>query len=190
MTFPRLPESIQTLNISNWHECHFCDTPSLLNVDDANLKSLNDFSVACSSEFRLTDLINILEPNKGKLRTLNIRGTTELEYGDLVKLITHGFLAEIIELNMAGLPVDDKLAELMANELCSLRSLHIAGTRITGVGLKSLVLKAGCKLERLNIDNCKSVSIDAVEWARARGIAVDFTFSESGFGKSKRVRLT
>lgn len=188
MLFPSLPDSIQTLNISNWHDCDF--TLSQQNIDNANLKSLIAFSVACSSDFLFSDLITILQPNKGKLRTLNIRGSTELEYSDLVELITTGFLTEIVELDMAGLPVDDKIAELMAHELCSLRSLHIADTRITGVALKSLVLKNGCKLERLNIKNCKLVSVDAVEWARARGVTVDFTFSESELGKAKRVTLT
>ena len=188
--FPRLPESIQTLNISNWYYCAFSTPLSQNDMDNANLKSLSDFSVACSSDFLFSDLIKILQPNKGKLRTLNISGSTELEYSDLVKLITTGYLAEIVELNMACLPVDDRVAELMANELSSLRLLHIADTRITGVGLKSLVLKVGCKLERLNIKNCKSVNIDAVEWARDQGVTVDFTFSERELGKPRRVRLT
>lgn len=78
------------------------------------------------------DLCKILQPNKGRLTSLNIRDITSLEYKDLVELITFGYLDNVTELRMTALPVDDGVAELLASQSNALRTLDVGHTRITG----------------------------------------------------------
>ena len=90
------------------------------------------------------------------------------------------------ELNVTALHFDDKTAELLARQASCLRNLDASWTKITGIGIKSLVL--ACRLQQLSIKGCCSVGLDAVEWARGQGIKVDFTHPESSRGKATKVR--
>ena len=129
----------------------------------------------------------LLDPNKGNMTSLDVSGCTDLARIDIFDIILSGYLANIVELKMIALPVDDDIADLLAHQLPNLRYLDLGITKITGVGVKALALKTGSKLERLSINHCRSISIDAVEWARAQGINVSFTFSDSGLKKCKRI---
>ena len=187
VSFPKLPSSIRTLVASDWHACAFDSLASQAHIGEANLERLTSLSIG--GGFLLSDLLKILEPNKGRTTTLNLFNSTDLQYNDLIELIESGYLADIVDLAMKALPVDDHVAELLARQSCALQSLDVAHTKITGVGMKSLLLKEGNKLKHLNLKGCHSVSIDAVEWARSQGVSVIFTFPENELGKSKRARL-
>lgn len=130
----------------------------------------------------------ILDPNKGNLTSLNISNSTALDSEEVITLVESGYLENIVELTMMALRIDDGVAIILANRLHKLRSLNLGLTGITGVGVKSLVLKNGCKLERLGLNHCHRVGIDAVEWARTHGVDVSFTFPEYAIGKSRRVQ--
>ena len=187
--FPALPPAIQTLNISTWYSCMFASDISQAYMHEAKLKALTNLSMGWSSDVLLTDLFRLLEPNKGNLTSLNIGHCTRLTCEDIIELILGDYLVNVVELNMSGLKINDPVVQLLANQLLNLRSLDLGSTKITGVGVKSLVLKNGCKLERLGLNHCYAVSMDAVELAWARGIDVPFTFAEHAPGKSKRLRL-
>ncbi|KAL8797027.1 MAG: hypothetical protein Q9195_000798 [Heterodermia aff. obscurata] len=187
VSFPKLPSSIRTLVVSDWHSCAFNSPASQAHMGEANLQRLTSLSIGCS--FLLADLLKLLEPNKGRITTLNIFNSTDLQYNDLIQLIDSGYLTDIVDLTLRALPVDDHIAELLASQSCALQSLNLAHTKITGVGVKSLLLKEGCQLKQLNLKGCHSVSIDAVEWARGQGVSVIFTFPENELRKSKRVRI-
>ena len=90
------------------------------------------------------------------------------------------------ELGLRNTHVDDTLAKLLALHLPKLTALDVAFTKISGVGVKALCLKDGDGLERLNLQHCTGVSVDAVEWARARGVDVQYSFPESGKGRKVR----
>ena len=186
-TFPKLPSSIETLVVSDWPRCAFHSLVSQAHIGEANLGRLTSLSIGCN--FQLADLLKLLKPNKGRITTLNLNDSTNLQHEDLSKLIDSGYLTDIVDLTMKALPFDDHIAELLASQSCALQSLNVAHTKITGVGVKSLLLKEGCKLEQLNLKGCHFVSIDAVEWARGQGVSVTFTFPENELGKSKRARL-
>ena len=49
----------------------------------------------------------------------------------------------------------------------------MSATPITGVAVKTFVEMG---VRRLNLDECESVSTDAVEWARGKGVDVSFRF--------------
>ena len=185
--FPKLPSSLRTLIISDWHSCAFDNPVSQRHIGEANLERLTNLSVGCG--FLSGDLLKILKPNKGKTTTLNLFHCTNLQYNDLIELVDSDYLTDVVDLTLRALPVDDHIAELLASQSCALQSLDVGHTKITGVGVKSLLLKEGCKLKQLNLKGCHSVGIDAVEWARAQGVSITFTFPENELGKSKRVRV-
>ena len=186
-TFPKLPSSIQTLVVSCWPRCVFHKPASQTHIREANLRRLTSLSI--DGNFLLADLLELLKPNKGRTTTLNLSDSTNLQSEDLCKLIDSGYLTDIVDLTLKQLPFDDHTAERLASQSCALQSLNVAHTKITGVGVKSLLLKEGCKLEQLNLKSCHFVSIDAVEWARGQGVSVKFTFPENELGKSKRARV-
>lgn len=187
--FPALPPSIQTLDISTWHACNFDSDVSQVHMTEAKMKALTSLSVSSPSTLCLTDICRLLEPNKGNLTNLDISRCIHLACEEIKNLINHGYLVSVIELKMRALPVDDQITKLLADRLHSLRSLDLGSTKVTGVGVKALGLKKGCKLERLGLNHCQAVNIDAVDWARARGIDVSFKFPEQEPGRSKRLRL-
>ena len=186
--FPLLPSSIQTLNMPGWYDCAFASDISQAHINESKLKMLTSFSVGSPSDLSITDLCTILDPNKGNLTSLDIDYFSGLGSTEILSLVDGGYLENIVDLRMMCLRVDDKVATILADRLHKLRSLDLGLTRITGVGVKSLVLKKGCKLERLGLNHCTHVGLDAVEWARAQGVAVSFTFPECAIGKSRRVQ--
>ena len=186
--FPLLPPSIQTLNIPGWYDCAFTSDISQAHISEAKLKMLTSFSVGSPSDLTMTDLCTLLDPNKGNLTSLDISYFTGLGSDEIISLVECGYLENIIELKVMCLRIDDRVATILANRLHRLRFLDLGLTRVTGVGVKALVLKNGCKLERLGLNHCQSVGIDAVEWARAQGVDVSFTFPECAIGKSRRVQ--
>lgn len=60
--------------------------------------------------------------------------------------------------------------------LPNLRTLDLSETDITGVGVKH-ALKA-THLERLVVNNCRKIGIDAIDWARSQGVRVDYRMSD------------
>lgn len=125
-----------------------------------------------------TRLHALLSFGKGKLELLNLKNCN-FQAQDIRSLILDGFLKNVNQLSLAGLPVDDECAELLANNLHHLKFLDLASTRVTGVGVKALVLRPSDKLERLNLMLCSLVSIDAVAFARSHGIQTSYGFPET-----------
>ena len=107
---------------------------------------------------------------------------------DLVRLTLSGFFLGIEELAMKATDVDDEVAETLALHLPSLTTLDLSHTRVTGVGVKALAEKPGSKLKLLNLNHCRDVGRDAVEYARWRGIDVSYRFPDSKGGRAKRLR--
>ena len=78
------------------------------------------------------------------------------------------------------------MAKKLALNLPKLKILDVSLTEITGVGVKALCLKKGARLEKLNLDHCEKVSVDAVEWARKRGVEVQYNLWYEGGGSKVR----
>ena len=181
--FPLLPPSIQTLNIPGWYDCAFASDISQAHISEAKLKMLTSLSVSSPSDLSVTDLCTLLDPNKGNLTRLDIGYFSGLGSAEVITLVECGYLENVVELRMISLRIDDSVAAMLAKRSHKLRSLDLRLTRVTGVGVKALVLKNGCKLERLGLNHCQSVGIDAVEWARKQGVDVSFTFPECAIEK-------
>ena len=172
---PQLPSIVRTFLMA---DCISFPRISGAPFADFDLPQMTHLSLAGWSELSLSVLQACLLPSKGKLQRLDIGGCIALSIANLKELITHGYLEGVEDLVLKSCTADDEIAMLIARNLPRLKNLDLAHTKVTGVGVKALVIGLEGKLERLDLDGCNSTSIDAVELARAMGIKVAFGFPD------------
>jgi F-box/TPR repeat protein Pof3 len=56
----------------------------------------------------------------------------------------------------------------------NLKRLDLSVTDVDGCAVKEIVTKLGSQLEYLCVNDCFMLGRDAVDWARAQGVKVDF----------------
>lgn len=176
--FPRLPPSLHTLDLSSCIAAPQLDDLSHDNVVRSSLPEMKSLSLSNYHSMEPTRLMALLSRGKGKLELLNLKNCN-LQAQNINSLIQDGFLTDVIQLGLAGLPVNDTCVELLATNLHLLKYLDLSFTRVTGVGVKALVLKSGVRLERLNLMMCSQVNVDAVTFARSHGIQITYSFPEN-----------
>ncbi|KAF4633666.1 hypothetical protein G7Y89_g4458 [Cudoniella acicularis] len=76
-------------------------------------------------------------------------------------------------LSLAHLLIWEKRVLEIVKLYPNLTRLDVSGTKITGVAVKEFV-KRGIKWLKLN--ECQTISADAIEWARNQGVEVEFQF--------------
>ena len=172
---PQLPSTVRTFLMA---DCISFPRISGVPFADFDLPQMTRLSLAGWSELSLSVLQACLLPNKGKVKHLDIGGCIALSIPNLKELITHGYLEGAEDLVLKSCTLDDEIAMLIARNLPSLKNLDLARTKVTGVGVKALVIGLKGKLERLGLDGCNSTNIDAVELARAMGVKVAFGFPD------------
>ncbi|MCJ1476412.1 hypothetical protein MMC13_005078 [Lambiella insularis] len=178
LTFPCLPHSLRSLTmVKAWG----IGSRSALN--DAYM-ARNDFSAlthltVSAARFLLPEAVTaLIGSGKNKLQKLDLRDH-DSRLG-IAALISEGHLSEVEELRLSDVDLSDQLAELIARSCPRLKSFDASyNLKLTGVGVKALVLKEGEALKRLELDHCAGVGIDAVEFARAKGVVVGFTFPDN-----------
>ena len=180
---PRLPSSLQFLEFKGRADENNEGPANMINSYLPDLRSL----LMDDTKFNSSHLSALLRPGKGNLEVLRIVNCCELTEANINSHIQEGFLDQVTKLDLAYSLVNDTTAELLASNCHHLKDLNLSSTKVTGVGVKALVLKPRGKLECLILAQCASVSIDAVEFARSRGIHVAFYFSVAK-EKAKKVR--
>lgn len=186
---PQLPSTICTLSMAGLSGFSLVAGIQLQEVNFAefDLPQLTRLSLAEWSRLSLGDLQSCLIPSKGKVTHLNIGGCIGLSTANLEELITHHYFEAVEDLVLKSCNVDDKIAMLIARNVPHLKKLDLANTKITGVGVKALVVGLEGKLEHLCLDGCHSTGIDAVELARKKGVKVAFGFPDPLSG-GRRIR--
>lgn len=159
------------------------------NLIGASLSNLTSLSLSSLSKISPAHLWALLEPSKGRLLRLNISGCLLIENTDITRLIQNGYLDVIGELGLRQTSVDDSIAESIAKNLHHVKILNLGSTKVTGVGVKALVINPNSSLEILRVQNCTGVSVDAVEFALSKGICVTYGINDS-VKYSKKVRLS
>lgn len=103
-----------------------------------------------------------------QLSKIRIQNVTTLNAIGLHTIVTSCPLLQ--QVFLAGLPdVNDALLTEMATTLKELKVLDISNcNRVTGIGLQALVLAHQSHLEKLVLNNCSKIGIDAVNWARTK----------------------
>lgn len=183
--FPPLPQAIHTLNIRGRHYCGLDDILNHAKLDKLSRLVMGTFRPR--NDLSVQALYALLEPNKGNLTSLDMTSCTELSSEEMRRLASSGYFSKLEELHIPRTQVDDDLAKVLAANLSYLRVLNLSYTRVTGVGVKALVEKPGTKLQRLYLQHCVSVGMDAVEYARSCGVWVKFAFPDPP-GTKKRIQ--
>lgn len=183
--FPRVPSSLQSLDLTGNYSLNFASPLSQSSIKDTNLQDLCSLSLSTTQPICYEDLQTLLEPGRGRLK--KFESMYHALETILSSLIQEGYLTEVTELYLRSSSLDDTTAELLAEKLPRLRDLNIASSKVTGVGVKALVLKPGDRLEKLNLTHCTQVSSDAVHYARAKGVNVIYSFPDAKV-KGKKVR--
>ncbi len=182
---PRLPPTVSRITMA---ECiNFPQLQGRISFTDYELPQLVRLSLAGFYQLSLADLQACLTASKGKVTHLDIGGCIDLSSVNLKELITQGYLEGIEDLVLKACNVDDEIAILIARNLPRLKNLDLARTKITGVGVKALVVGLEAKLEHLCLDECHSTNIDAVTLARGMGVKVAFGFSDT-LSKGRRIK--
>ncbi len=100
--------------------------------------------------------------------------------------LRHQRLGHLEQLSLAGdQDCNDDTVSSISQALPSLRKLDLSETKITGVGVKHAL--NAVHLEHLVVNNCHKIGIDAIDWARSKGVRVDHRMSDDTSG-SKKVR--
>ncbi|KAJ5782112.1 Tetratricopeptide-like helical [Penicillium paradoxum] len=120
---------------------------------------------------------------KAPLRTLCVNDCLNLIGPDLVDLLSdpdgaNPELENITEIGASGMPaMDDICVEALCIRLPNLKALDLSQTRITGCTVRMLADSheedsSVPKLETLTIKRCDSISRDAIDYGRTKGLRI------------------
>jgi len=152
-----------------------------------DFSALTSLTVSPARHLRPEVLHALIENGTDKLRKCHLSCFDSRE--QLPSLVTSGCLSEVVDLRLSNAELTDSIAESIAKCCPRLRTFEAShNPKLTGVGVKALMLKEGDKLIKLNIDYCGGVGIDAVEFARSMGAEVKFSLADS-LRSVKRINL-
>ena len=124
------------------------------------------------------DIVALLNGNESKLRKFHISNSGGFLF-EKASYFVDGSMSELTDLRLTFEGVTDKLAVIIAKHCPKLQTFDASyNTKLTGVGVKALVLKEGPLLRSLDLTHCSGVSADAVTWARDKGVEVRFIFPD------------
>jgi F-box/TPR repeat protein Pof3 len=173
---PQLPRTLRRLIIrENRHLKGF-------NINEGEILSLPLLEIFdCAG----TDLASfwvhtILLPSikHGNLRVLSIGD--RLIHGEEAGLVEVATWAKefppsqtLEELSLAGSLLEEARLIKAVKQYPNIQVLDVSCTKVTGVAIKTFV-KSGIKY--LKVNECQSIGLDAVDWARSQGVQVEFNF--------------
>ena len=188
LRLPKLPPTLRHLNLIAT-SINFSELEGSQSLEDHTLPELETLELSNNHLLTCPALQILLKPSKGKLTELDLSSCGQIDKAAIHGLITNGYLDGIVDLRLSNSDVDDFTAEAIAGSCPKLKKLNLSGTKITGVGVKSLVQKPHGMIEELCLNDCTGVSLDAVAYAEAKGINVSFRFPDS-VKYGKRIRLS
>jgi hypothetical protein len=192
MGYPILPVSIQQITISRCENHNF---PPGSDPVKPTFSSLRVLRLKSNSSSYLDWGAALLRSSDGSIECLDL-DIVDMDVfivdRDIIDAGRAGRLRNLKELYLPQVMTidDDFIGDLVTVAAQQLEVVEFSSTAITGAGIKRLVL-AEKNLRKLILKNCQYVGIDAVEWARARGIHVNFSFPENKKRKyANRIRIT
>ena len=126
---------------------------------------------------------------EAKLHHLSLTYCKEASFKPFVlESCQRSYFSELTDLTLDDCDIDDEILEHLAASCPRLTTLDIkSNPKVTGVGVKALVLKPGDKLRTLDLTYCSKVSGDAVEWARSKEVDVKYKYPQVASGKKVRL---
>ncbi|PNS21531.1 hypothetical protein CAC42_890 [Sphaceloma murrayae] len=181
LTLLNLPETIKELSIN----CYLGAPPRPLGAQRLRLPNLE--RLTCRTMQDVEVLLRDSEGDAGSRLEYLAIPAAELAVDWSESALTSERLDNILELKLYGARRTDGelIPTLLKHNINSLQSLDLSHSDITGVGIRMLV--EGCKkLKRLRLACCNDLGVDAVEWARAKGLDVDCFWEKGGLTSSGR----
>ncbi|KZF24302.1 RNI-like protein [Xylona heveae TC161] len=193
--FPRLPASLTSLSMSGCYSMDFFSHPmTQINLSSLRLENLTELRIHDGQYLPADVARTLLAHCRGddKLRILGITRCLFINDTVIQQFLDEGVLVaehlEELDLSDNASITDTTVEALAQHGVAALKKLNLSRTRVTGAGLKTLVThpKAN-KLERLVLNGCTSMGIDAAEYIKTKGIAVEFRFPDN-LKYGKRIR--
>lgn len=172
LVFPRLPPSLRLLNLRRCTIDKRLSQEGNENLITNSLPELTDLALPEFTDLTLNGLLSLLNACKGKLESLDIESCVQLESKDINTLVESSYLEKVTRLTLCKLSINDSTAELIAQNLPRLKNIDLSLTRVTGIGVKAIVLKPHSRLERLVLNGCR-LNRDVIDFAIAHGVTVD-----------------
>ncbi len=183
MMFPKLPFSLDDLTISN---CLI--TSGLPDPLPAEFPSLKALKVTNNHGLRHLWIEALLVASKGTMEFIDLTGFGHIAGVHLVMNSNRGWCQSLRELYFAYVDINDVFLGDLVKETKNLEVIDLSHTGVTSLGIKEVVLSQQ-KLRQIKLLNCHYVSLDVVEFARKRGITVNYFFPDNKKRKyAKRVR--
>ena len=164
----KLPASIKKIDVSNCLGGAF-------DFSDGYLKNLTWLALTgpCWDLGRIC-LNQVYHANTGKMTHLYAKGSM-FPGMSWATLIESGALKNLQVLNLDDCGIADDVAVSIAHHCTALKSLSVSCSKVTGIGIRALCTFAQ-DLEYICLDYCVCCNVDAVEWARAKGVRVSFKY--------------
>ena len=167
-----LPSTLCSLDVVTLSLCMAQDFSGALETHFTCLKTIRAENLIISNK---EELAHFLTGSKDVLEEFSCLRTSDFLCKDFVDILERGYFRNLKRLGLKADWLEDETLEKIATHCSELLVADFSKCRrITGVGIKSLLSKAGSKIEHVDLTMCEAVSFDAVEWARARGVRVKY----------------
>jgi F-box/TPR repeat protein Pof3 len=185
-----LPPTIKSLAIGTWRRRHtqFFDDDPMLEPLQWSLPFLEELRI-CAAEVPFDNLELALRtrgpPDTQRPTLLHTLSMTASDVNSRTarQTLSHPRLAELRHLSLECCHgVDDSYLSAVASSLKKLQSLNVSGTEVTGAGIKQIVDNG---LKKLVANNCRFVGLDAIQWARTKGVHVENRNTDTTTGGKK-----
>lgn len=173
LTFDRARAPAGSQNLIDWQETEgesyfYC-------LSDLRLSGSGIFSLPAAQALLSNQESSTAIPSKLSSLTVNSMMITG---GEVNCLISEPRLEHITSLGLGSCQmVDDSNAMMIAKTTKRLRKLDLSRTQVSGVGVR-VVVEGLPDLHSLNLNGCVQVSGDAVDWARSKGLSVDYSLGD------------
>ncbi|PSK53748.1 F-box/TPR repeat protein pof3 [Elsinoe australis] len=182
LTLLNLPETIVELSVN----CYLGAPPRPMGAQKLHLPLLE--RLTCRTMQDVEVLLSDGGEEVGRKLTHLAIPAAELAVDWKTSTLMSDRLRDVKELKLFGARhVDDDLVPVILLKMKDLEVIDLSHSDVTGVGIKGLVV--GCKrLKKLGVACCNDLGMDAVEWARTKGIEVDCFWEKSGAQGGRVVR--
>ncbi|KAL7274891.1 hypothetical protein RUND412_002183 [Rhizina undulata] len=170
--YPRLPESIIYLDLSN--NPGISVEPAL--IEESPLPLLENLDFSDNHRLSIPMLKALLKPGLAvptPLKSLDVSNCPLIDFDNLSEwLTTPGRGDQLEEICFDGNPTFTDFVTTKLDSLTKLERLSIAATKISGIGLLNLVNRTRIVLGWIQINGCTGVGADAIELGRQKGVKI------------------
>ncbi|KAI9756860.1 MAG: hypothetical protein M1815_002647 [Lichina confinis] len=181
---PFLPATVRSISV-NGCDSYFRNTPPFnphepvphvpAEFDLPNLESIE----ACGTTIIPPIMLGLmLSSAKTKMRRVLLNASGGDYQPPLVEASRNGYLTNLTMLGLAGQSMTDDGVVAIAQGAPNLEHVNLSSTAVSGISVKALLERPDSKIKLLSVDNCSYLNPDAVEYARAKGVHVNFSFPD------------